>query len=90
MCYTIGMKSALEVKKAVYYGYSIHVGEFPENEVFYSLGFRPNGLNDSKGQFAVIAPREGAWFDICERKKNCRVGDEFIITMGDILGEKYL
>lgn len=84
------MKSTLEIQKAVYYGYSLHVGAAPENDVYYSLGFRPNGLNDSKGQFCVMTPRGGAWFDICERKKKCKIGDEFIITMEDILGEKYL
>ena len=84
------MKSTLEVKKATYYGYSLHVGEAPDNMMFYALGFRPNGLHDSTDQFAVVAPRKGAWADICERRKKCKVGDEFIITMEEILGEKYL
>ena len=83
------MKSKVEVKKSVQYGYSIHIGAAPENEVYYSLGFRPNGLNDSKGQFVVIAPRESVWFDICERRKKCKIGDEFIVTLEDSI-EKYI
>lgn len=75
------MKSKVEVKKATYYGYSIRRGAAPENEVYYSLGFRPNGLYDSRGQFAVVTSLNGAWHDICERRKNCKVGEDFIITL---------
>lgn len=77
----MGMKSKVEVKKATYYGYSLHVTSGKAWDVMYSLGFRPNGLNDSRGQFAIVASRNGAWNDICERRKNCKVGDEFIITL---------
>jgi hypothetical protein len=83
------MKSTVEVKKAVYYGYSIRRGAAPENEVYYSLGFRPNGLNDSKGQFVVSASLEGVWSNICERREKCKIGDEFIITLEDSI-EKYI
>ena len=79
----------MEVKKATYYGYSLHVTPGEASDVNYSLGFRPNGLNDSKGQFAVVAPRNSAWFDVCERRKNCKVGDEFIINI-EAYFEKYL
>ena len=79
----------MEVKKATYYGYSLHVTSGKAWDVMYSLGFRPNGLNDSKGQFVLVTPRNSAWFDICERRKNCKVGDEFIITI-EANFEKYL
>lgn len=85
------MKSIIKVKRAVYYGYSLHLNTEKDGEYTceYALGFRPNGLHDSEGQFAVIAPRSSAWHDICEIRKKSKVGDEFIISLEDFI-EKYV
>ena len=85
------MKSIVKVKKAAYYGYSLHTDMDKDGgyTIGYALGFRPNGLNDSQGQFAVVASRDGAWLNICERRKNSKIGDYFLISLEDFV-EKYV
>lgn len=72
------MKSCFIVEKGTYYGYSLAV---ENNKVAYNIGFRPRGYSYSEGQFAIRIPCSNlAWKNILNRKKNNKVGYEFIIT----------
>ena len=72
------MKSILDVEKATYYGYSFAVNT--KNGLEYNLGFRPNGLHDSKGQFVIRTCMGGVWDNIVNRKENCKIGCEFLLS----------
>ena len=85
------MKSTLEVQKGIFCGYTRHIGTGKEgNTLGYNILLSPNGINDLKGQVAILVPCTDAWYSICEGERRKDIGDKFIITMEDILGEKYL